>query len=128
MKYLGFGERWPVKLSADFVKNYGASTDEDQGLHTSLSLGRLSNPMDWRLAYGYSQAEIDAVLGAFSNDNLSIATNYQSHQLTIDYLLDASIALNATLFHYKPLNAHYSVLNDPNDWLNRFRLNVTLSF
>ncbi len=110
------------------MKNYGAAVGADTGYSAQIAMGRTKHPGDWHFAYGYSQAEVDAVLGVFSHDNLGIATNYQSHLLAIDYTLFEQVALNATLYHYKPLDAAYAGANDPNDWLDRLRLNLTVGF
>ncbi len=126
--YLGLGEHWPVTITEDYVKNLGAAVNDDEGFGTEISLGQTASQGDWRFAYGYSQAEIDAVLGAFSHDNLGIATNYQSHLIGIDYALFEHVILNATLYHYKPLNSAYAGVNAPHDWLDRLRLNLTVSF
>ncbi len=126
--YLGFGTQWPASISFDYVKNYGAAVSADEGFSTQLSLGRTTQAGDWRFAYGYSQAEVDAVLGAFSHDNLGLATNYQSHVFGIDYALFDHVTLNATLYRYKPLDALYAGANDPDDWLNRLRLNMSVGF
>lgn len=126
--YSGFGERWPLTINGDYVKNYGATAGNDEGYSAKISLGRASTVGDWRFAYGYSQVGIDAVLGAFSNDNMAIATNYQSHLFGVDYTLFDDVVLNATLYHYKPLEAVYAGVNDPDDWLDRLRLNMTIGF
>ncbi|WP_411820028.1 putative porin [Hyphococcus formosus] len=126
--YFGLGERWPITISGDYVKNYGSAAGNDHGYSTMLTIGRTTSVHDWRLAYGYSQVGIDAVLGAFSNDNLAIATNYQSHLLGVDFTPFDHVVLNATLYHYKPLEAVYAGNHDPDDWLDRLRLNMTVSF
>jgi hypothetical protein len=126
--YQGFGERWPIRLVGDYVKNLGAATDADTGLSADLLVGRASAPGDWRIGYGYAVAETDAVLAAFSHDNTNIATNYRQHTLTFDYVPRPHLLLNATFYHYRPYRAVDAGSNDPGDWLDRLRLNLLVSF
>lgn len=128
INYSGFGAKWPLRIVGDYVKNFGASSAEDSGLGVDVVLGRASKPHDLRFTYGYAQAETDAVLAAFSHDNTNIATNYRQHTLGLDYTLTPNLILNATYYRYKPLHSLHAGTNDPNDWLNRLRLNALVNF
>lgn len=120
--YSGFGERWPVRVAADYVQNLGASTSADRGYAVDLTLGRTRTAGDWRLGYGYARTEADAVLAAFSQDNTTLATNYVQHGLLLDYVPAAGILLNATLYRYRPLRGA------DRHWLDRLRLQMMVSF
>jgi hypothetical protein len=124
----GLGARWPVRVVGDYVKNFGAETSEDVGYGVDLGVGRVTQPHDWRVTYGYSVAETDAVLGAFSHDNIGIGTNYELHALTFDYLLMPKTQLSAIWYHYKPESAVHAGSNDVGDWLDRVRLLMLVSF
>jgi hypothetical protein len=124
----GLGARWPVRVVADYVKNFGAETSQDVGYGVDLGVGRVTQPHDWRVTYGYSVAETDAVLGAFSHDNIAIGTNYELHALTLDYMLMPKTQLSAIWYHYKPENAIDAGSNDIGDWLDRIRLLMLVSF
>lgn len=124
----GLGERRPVSVTADYVKNFGAETDADTGYSVELALGRTSAPHDWRVSYGYGVAEADAVLAAFSSDNTSIGTNYRQHFLTFDYVLLPGTQINASWYHYRPDEARYAGARLPGDWLDRVRLAIAVSF
>jgi hypothetical protein len=124
----GLGERWPLRLLGDYVRNFGAATDADSGYGADLVLGRAGKPGDWRFTYGYSSAETDAVFAAFSHDNTSIATNYRLHTLGVDYTPIAKTQISAVLYHYKPLHAADAGANAPNDWLDRLRVYFLVSF
>lgn len=126
--YGGFGEQWPLRLVGDYVRNLGAATDADTGYGADLSLGKASAVGDWRFTYGYSVAETDAVLAAFSHDNIGIATNYRLHALTVDYVPTPKTMLTAIWYHYKPFSAVYAGSHDPDDWLDRFRLAFLVNF
>jgi hypothetical protein len=124
----GLGARWPVRVVGDYVKNFGAETSEDIGYGLDVGAGRITQPHDWRVTYGYSVAETDAVLGAFSHDNIGIGTNYELHALTFDYMLMPKTQLSAIWYHYKPENATYAGGNVIGDWLDRIRLLMLVSF
>lgn len=124
----GLGKNWPLTITADVVRNDGAAVSSDSGFNIELSAGRAAHKGDWRFFYNYSQVGVDAVFAAFSHDNIGIATNYELHGLSADYVPAENILLNATLYHYRPLRSLYAGANQPNDWLNRVRLNMMLSF
>lgn len=121
-------ERWPLRLSGEYVKNEGARVPGDTAYSLELAAGRSRDRGDWRFGYGYSVAEVDAVLAAFSQDNTTIGTNYRQHSLFLDYSLTDKILLDATWYRYRPYDAAYSGLNDPDDWLDRFRVNFQVGF
>ncbi|HEY0685118.1 MAG TPA: putative porin [Steroidobacter sp.] len=124
----GLGSRWPVRFVGDYVKNFGAETSEDTGYGMDLGIGRVTQPHDWRVTYGYSVAETDAVLGAFSHDNTGIGTNYELHALTLDYVPMPKTLLTAWWYHYKPENAIDAGSNAVGDWLDRIRIAFLVSF
>ena len=124
----GGWKRWPVRLTGEYVKNRGARTTGDTGYSIELSAGQVHDKGDWRFGYGYSVAEVDAVLAAFSHDNTTIATNYRQHTLYLDYALSNTIVLDTTLYHYRPYDAEFSGINDPGDWLDRLRVNFQVAF
>lgn len=124
----GAGDRWPLRVVGDYVKNFGAETSADTGYGLDLALGRASKQSDWRLTYGYSVAETDAVFAAFSHDNLGIATNYRLHALTLDYVPLPKTLLTAIWYHYRPDHAIDAGTNDVGDWLDRIRIAFLVSF
>lgn len=124
----GLGERWPVQVVGNYVHNYGAAVDADTAYGVDLFVGRTAKKGDWRFGYGYSRTEADAVLAAFSHDNIDLATNYLLHALSLDYVPRENTLLNLTWYHYRPLDPLYAGTNDPRDWLNRVRLNFSVNF
>lgn len=119
---------WPLKLTADYVVNRGARVPGDTGYSIELAAGQSHARGDWRFGYGYSQAEVDAVLAAFSQDNTTIGTNYRQHTLFVGYNLLDNIVLDAVWYHYRPYDAAFSGVNDPDDWLDRVRLHFLVGF
>jgi hypothetical protein len=125
VEYQGLGERYPIRFVGNYVKNLGAKVSEDTGFSLDLYIGRVSEKKDMRYRYGYSVAETDAVLAAFSNDNTTIPTNYKQHTLTVDYFVLDNTIFTLTCYYYKN-----KVAPDPdnNKWASRLRLNVTVRF
>lgn len=126
--FTGFGAHWPVRFAGEYVVNQGAVNDANTGYSMDLSAGRIGTAGDLRFALGYSAVETEAVLAAFSHNNLDLATNYLAQTLALDYSLRSNIILNATLFHYRPLSAAFAGTLDPNDWRDRLRLNFLVTF
>ena len=127
-KWSGISERWPISLSLDYVQNRGAAVAADEAIGLDLAFGRSSQPHDWSLSYGYGETGVDAVLGAFSHDNYAISTNYMSHEFGLAYVLSENLKMTGALYHYKPLDSLYLGTGMTNDWLNRLRLNIALSY
>ena len=128
LTYTGLGERWPVQLVGDYVRNVGAATDADTGYSGAITIGRAVRRNDWRLGYTYMSADTDAVLAAFSHDNLALATNYEMHGLSADFVAFTSVVLNATVYHYRVKDPSGPGGGIPGDWRQRLRLNLLVTF
>lgn len=120
--------KWPLKMVLDLDKNLGAAAGRDTAWGIDLIAGRASQAGDWRASYGYSQAEVDSVLAAFSHDNIGIGTNYALHALMIDYTPFAKMQISGIWYHYRPKDALYAGALAPSDWLDRFRLYFQVAF
>jgi hypothetical protein len=115
---------WPLRLVANYVKNLGAATSADTGYELDALWGRATSPRDIRVSYGYSVAETDAVLAAFSHDNTTLGTNYRQHALAVDHVLAPGTVLTATWYHYRLDDAGAASA----EWLDRVRLNFMVQF
>lgn len=124
----GLGERWPLRFVGDYVKNTGARTDGDSGHGIDLVFGRASQVGDWRFSAGHARAGVDAVLAAFSQDNIGIGTNYRLYSLGFDYVPWPHTTLSAILYRYRPDAAEHAGGNEPHDWLNRARVSLMVGF
>lgn len=122
------GSRWPIRVVADYAKNFGAESGRNEAYGVDMVVGRASNAGDVRLSYGYSQTKVDAVLAAFSHDNIGIGTNYRLHALTIDYTPTAHTQVTGIWYHYRPNDPVFAGTYLPTDWLDRFRLYFQISF
>jgi hypothetical protein len=124
--WTGLGDRWPVRTVGDYVHNFGAINSQDTGYGVDLSVGRASRARDWRVTYGYSVAETESVLAAFSHDNLALATDYRLHALTFDYVPMPKTLLSAIWYHYKPYEPLGATAAA--DWIERIRVAFAVSF
>jgi Putative porin len=122
----GLGERWPVRIVGDYVRNLGAATEADSGYGIDCNVGRVSRGHDWRVSYGYSAAETDAVLAAFSHDNIGVATNYRLHTFALDYVPTPKTLVTATWYHYRPYREISGT--EPAGWLDRVRIAFMITF
>lgn len=124
----GLSERWPLAITADYVKNLGAAVAGDTGFNIEFVAGRTVKPGDWRLSYNYSEVEVDAVLAAFSHDNIDLSTNYKLHGVGIGYVPADHLQFDLLWYHYRPLDAAYAGALSPSRWLDRIRLAFMVSF
>lgn len=128
LDYLGLGKDWPLQLNGEYVRNLGAATDANTGYTLGVALGQASRAQGWKVGYSYMVAETDAVLAAFSHDNIDLGTNYLLHGLSVDHALTDDIILNATLYHFRLKNPLGPGSGLPNDWRDRLRLNLLVKF
>jgi hypothetical protein len=127
--YLGAGARWPVRFSADWVKNLRAANGDNKGFWVETTVGRASVKKDTRYRYGFAKAETDAFLAAFSNDNTTFATNYQQHTFAADFVASSNAIFNATWYVFRRDQSGPGTGIDPGrSFLSRLRLNATVSF
>jgi len=128
LNWAGPSPRWPVTVTADYVRNLGSAVSSDTGFNLEFAAGRTAERGDWRIAYNYSEVGVDAVFAAFTHDNVNIATNYKLHGLGIAYVPAKDLVLDLVFYHYRPLDAAYAGTNAPRDWLNRLRMNFLINF
>lgn len=126
--WTGPSERWPIAFTADYVRNLGAAVPGDTAFNLELAAGRTAKPGDFRIAYNFSEVEVDSVLAAFSHDNIDLSTNYRLHGLGLSYVPASNLQLDLLWYHYRPLDALYAGSLQPSDWLDRVRLAFMVSF
>lgn len=128
LNWTGLSPRWPVSFTADYVRNLGAAVSGDTAFNLELAAGKVARPGDWRIAYNYSEVEVDSVLAAFSHDNIDLSTNYRLHGLGLAYVPAPHLQLDLLWYHYRPLDPAYAGRLTPSDWLDRIRLAFMVSF
>ncbi len=120
----GIEDRWPMKITADYVANVGTKTAADSGYAVDFSVGRASSSGDWRIGYGYSAAERDAIFAAFAHDNIALATNYRLHTLTVDYIPAPNTSVSAVWYRYAPK----TTISNAGEWSDRLRVALLFTF
>ncbi len=128
LNWAGLSPRWPLSFTADYVHNTGAAVAGDTAFNLEFAAGRAARPGDWRVAYNYSEVEVDSVLAAFSHDNIDLSTNYQLHGFGIGYVPAEHLQLDLLWYHYRPLDPAYAGGLSPDQWLDRIRLAFMVSF
>lgn len=127
LTFRGLGPRWPVSLTLHFVHNAGAALADDSGFNVELRVGSGQARGAMVAQYAYARVDRDAVLAAFSHDNIPLATNHRVHTVASDWFFRANVFTTLTLYLYRPL-----VPADPEpfdgSWRSRVRLNVTALF
>jgi Putative porin len=132
--YRALGPRWPLRFSADFVRNLGTrglAEGEDEGKWFEGMIGRLSTKNDTRYRYGWARLETDAVIAAFTNDNTTFATNYDQHTFIAEYAASSNVSFNATWYLYRRDQVETGPGTGPEfdrRFVNRLRLNVMASW
>ncbi|MCW0197776.1 putative porin [Sphingopyxis sp.] len=126
--WTGPSPRWPIGFTADYVRNLGAAVSGDTAFNLELTAGRISTPGDWRIAYHYSEVEVDSVLAAFSHDNIDLSTNYRLHGLGLSHVPAPHLQVDLLWYHYRPLDPLYAGGLSPTAWLDRIRLAFMVSF
>jgi hypothetical protein len=79
-------ERWPARITLDFVDNPRAATSQRHGLWSEASWGRLQERNDLQFAYAFGRVEQDAVLAPFNESEWRAPTNVLQHKLQFQWL------------------------------------------
>jgi Putative porin len=128
--YRVLGDRWPLRVSFDFVRNLGTrgvAEGEDEGKWLEMAIGRATARKDTRYRYGFARLETDAVLAAFTNDNTTFATNYLQHTFIAEYVASPVVSFNATWYVFRRDQVDVGPGTGPafdKKYVSRLRLNV----
>jgi putative porin len=125
VEFSGWGERIPLRVVGDFVRNLALNDGEDTGWEADVYLGRSSSARDVRARYGYALAETDAVVAAFAQDNITMGTNYETHTFAVEAFPIDGLLLNATWYLFRPHEAPAGVRRE---YQSRLRFNATVIF
>ena len=116
----------PLVLSAEYMHNFGADIDRDQGWVFGAAYGSARRQGDTRIYYQWQVIEQDAVFSPFVQDDFILATNHRSHLFGIQYQLTDNIG--AHLWNLISSRDHRgdtaTTDSDSPQWRVRFELNV----
>jgi len=94
---------YPFTVTGDFVKNFGAVSDDDTGLWVEAQYGLAESPKTWSLGYTFSRIEQDAVLSPFLFDDM-LGTNATMHLTTASYAPLRNTNIDLTFIFGKWIN------------------------
>lgn len=120
---------WPLSVQVNWAQNLSAFDDEDTAWRVAAILGQLDGYNPVALTYAYSDVERDAVFAAFSNDNLTIATGYQSHEWAGLYRLSQDLDAQLIVYRFRdgrPISRLERL--DEGEWQTRIRANLIFRF
>lgn len=91
---------YPLKATADFVRNLDASTGEDSGIWIEAQYGEARTPGSYLVGYTFARIEQDAALGAFVYDDM-LGSNAFVHRPFVSYVPLANVNLDLGLIFSK---------------------------
>lgn len=115
--------KWPVTFLTEYIVNRGtAGGANDDGFDVEIDVGRSRVKGAMRARYGYMTADRDAVLNAFSHDNIPLASGYRMHTFGWDWYQRKDAFVNVTLYVFR------DTLVPSSPYHARLRLNFTVEF
>ena len=116
------GER-AVTVFADYVTNTEAD-EANRGFAVGASLGEVSRPGTWRLAYAYQDLEADAVIATFTDsDWAGGGTDGKGHVVEFNYGLRDRLVFGLRYF----LNERGAFAGDEHDY-NRLQADINFAY
>lgn len=91
---------YPLKATADFVRNLDASTGEDAGIWIEAQYGEATAPRSFMVGYTFARIEQDAALGAFVYDDM-LGSNALMHRPFVSYAPLTNVNLDLGLIFSK---------------------------
>jgi len=89
-------ERWPLRLTLDFITNPRATSSQGQGFWGETAIGRLQAKNDVQFGYAFGRIEQDAVIAAFNESELRAPTNILQHKLQVQWLAQKNTTISFT--------------------------------
>lgn len=120
---------WLLRVTAQAAYNSGASAWDSFAYTTGLALGDLASGGKKEISYWYSKVEQDAILTAFSHDNIPLASGYELHNANTTLRISDQIQLDGSLFLYRDRRSLPSEQRlDQGNWQLRGRANLSFRF
>ena len=113
----------PVTLSAEFIHNFRAFSDQDTGWALGIAAGGTSKPGDYKVYYQYQDIQQESIFSAVAGDDFLQQTNYRGHVFGGSVRLTDAILLNIWNLVSEPISG-----SGDDDLFWRFRTDITFSF
>jgi hypothetical protein len=97
-------QRYPLRVTLDFVDNPRAANGQGQGFWGELSLGQTKNQNDLQFGYSFGRIEQDAVLAAFNESELRAPTNILQHRAFLLWQVEKNTTASFTGWFGRTLN------------------------
>lgn len=117
-------EQYPLKLTANWLRNLRAVTNEDTGLWLIGTYGLAETPKTFFVTYAYATIEQDAVLSPYMNNDVE-RTNVRTSIVEAAYKPTTPVVFVFTGFFPRGLRVP---AGEPNPTLKRLQFNVEVSF
>jgi len=113
-----------TQIVADYCWNTEAS-DLNKGLWLALVLGS-TQAARARLEYTYAKVDRDATLGAYATDDFFWTTGWEGHRLDLGLRAGSHASIHGTAQRQRFKDS--PVPEDRDAWLNRYRLDLRVSY
>jgi hypothetical protein len=80
-------EKWPVRLTLDYVTNPRAFDTQNDGFFGEIAFGRQQDINDLQFGYSFARVERDAVIAAFAESDMRAQTNVLQNKIFALWLL-----------------------------------------
>ena len=95
-------EQYPLKLTADWVRNTRAASDQNSGIWIAATYGLAEKPKTVSINYTFARIEQEAVLAPFTYDPLP-GTNLQVSVVEFSFMPKARRNIDVNAIFYRPL-------------------------
>jgi uncharacterized coiled-coil protein SlyX len=97
-------ERWPARLTLDFLDNPRAASSQRHGFWSEASWGRLQDRNDLQFGYAFGRIEQDAVIAPFNESEWRAPTNVLQHKLQFQWLAQKNTTASFSAWVGRTLN------------------------
>ncbi len=121
--YRGFGEKYPLTILAEWLRNTSAFNNQKDGGFATIQFGRKREIEDFYLEYAFWKAEREVFPSVFMESDV-LQTNSVNHWVTGSYMVRKNVEFAAKYFFTRRLQT----TSPENRWLNRYQLDMIYSF
>ncbi len=100
---------FPIQISLDAARNFGAQTGEKDAFEGNLTVGGLGAPGQWRVFYTYQYVERDAVVGAYNTDDWWFHSRYRGHRGGVAVTVLPQVFVQGTVMFQRRLDLKFTL-------------------